>query len=314
MKELLRILSVTFNPALDLVGQVSHIQLGELNRIETLGLYPSGKGVNVAKVLADLAIPITATGFLGKDNQSDFAQLFEQNNIDDLFYRVSGKTRINVKITASKSNVTELNFQGFEVQSQDWEQFIAQSTSWHNYFDLIAVCGSLPKGIEISQFSSWLSNLKSQGLKIILDSSHAALSEGIKIKPWLIKPNQKELEILTNRPLTNLSDIIDSAKTLHQSGIENVVVSMGENGAIWINKDRILQATPPHLKHIVSTVGAGDSMVAGLLYGIAHRWNKEETFRIASAISALAVTQSNVGISDKTLLDNLIPQIKLTIL
>ncbi|QGM81231.1 1-phosphofructokinase [Otariodibacter oris] len=310
----LRILSVTFNPALDLVGFSSHIRLGELNRIESLGLYPSGKGVNVAKVLADLAIPVTVTGFLGEDNQSDFVQLFEQNNIRDLFYRVKGKTRINVKITETDSNVTELNFQGFKIQSQDWEQFIAQSDSWYKHFDLVAICGSLPDGIEISQFSSWLSHLKSQGLKIILDTSHSALSEGIKAKPWLIKPNQKELEDLTNHALTNLDDIIYSAKILHQKGIENVIVSMGDKGAVWVNDQGILRAEPPHFEHIVSTVGAGDSMIAGLLYGFIHQWDKIKTLRFASAVSALAVTQTNVGISDELVLNNLLPKIKLTTL
>lgn len=308
----LRIATVTLNPAFDLVGRLQRIELGEVNTVETLGLYPAGKGINVAKVLADLGQKTSVSGFLGYDNQGDFTQFFEQLNLDDQFYRIPGKTRINVKITETDADVTDLNFLGFDVSLTDWQSFVKQSQQWATYYDLIAICGSLPRGIRAEQFAEWLTSLNSQGVKIVLDSSNAALTYGLNTRPWLVKPNRRELEIWAGRPLKNITDIIQAAQSLHRQGIENVIISMGAEGAIWLNQEGILRAEPPRCENIVSTVGAGDSMVAGLIYGFSQGWDKANTFCFASAISALAVSQSNVGVKDKTALDQLFQQIKLS--
>lgn len=314
MTQQLRIATVTLNPAFDLVGRVPRIELGEVNTVETLGLYPAGKGINVAKVLADLGTHLSVSGFLGQDNQGDFVQAFQQNGIDDQFYRIAGKTRINVKITETAADVTDLNFLGFEICTSDWVKFTALSQRWHEQFDLVAVCGSLPRGVSPSQFAEWLQSLKSQGLKVVLDSSHAALSDGLKAQPWLVKPNHRELEIWANRPLANKDEIIDAATQLRAEGIENVIISMGEQGSIWLNQEGVLQAQPPRCENVVSTVGAGDSMVAGLIYGLSQGWDKAQTLRFASATSALAVSQSNVGISDRQALVDIAEQVKLTVI
>lgn len=307
----LRIATVTLNPAFDLVGRLARIEIGEVNSVETLGIYPAGKGINVAKVLSDLGVALTVTGFLGEDNQGDFVQAFQQNGLNDEFYRINGKTRINVKITETEADVTDLNFLGFEVCTNDWRKFIALSQRWHDQFDLVAVCGSLPRGVSPEQFADWLKSLQLQGLKVVLDSSNAALTYGLQAKPWLVKPNRRELEVWVNRPLNQLDEIIVAAQQLHESGIENVVISMGEKGSIWLNSEGVLQAQPPRCENVVSTVGAGDSMVAGLIFGLSQGWSKAETLKLASATSALAVSQSNVGISDRNELEQILQQVKI---
>ena len=270
-----RIATVTLNPAFDLVGRLTRIEIGEVNTVETLGLYPAGKGINVAKVLADLGTPPTVTGFLGEENQGDFVQNFAQNGLTDHFYRIGGKTRINVKITETEADVTDLNFLGFRVSAQDWQKFIEQS---------------------------------------VLDSSNAALTEGLKAHPWLVKPNRRELEVWVGRPLNSREEIIEAAEQLRQHGIENVIISMGEQGSLWLNHEGVLQAKPPRCENVVSTVGAGDSMVAGVIYGLAQSWDKEKTLRFASATSALAVSQSNVGISDRKALETIFAQTEITVI
>lgn len=307
----LRIATVTLNPAFDLVGRLARIEIGEVNSVETLGIYPAGKGINVAKVLSDLGLALTVTGFLGEDNQGDFVQAFQQNGLNDEFYRIKGKTRINVKITETEADVTDLNFLGFEVCTNDWRKFTALSQRWHEQFDLVAVCGSLPRGVSPEQFADWLKSLQLQGLKVVLDSSNAALTYGLQAKPWLVKPNRRELEVWANRPLNQLDEIIAAAQQLHESGIENVVISMGEKGSIWLNSEGVLQAQPPRCENVVSTVGAGDSMVAGLIFGLSQGWSKAETLKLASATSALAVSQSNVGISDRNELEQILQQVKI---
>lgn len=312
MTQSLRIATVTLNPALDLVGRLSRIEIGEVNTVETLGLYPAGKGINVAKVLADLGVKLTVSGFLGEENQGDFVQAFQQNGVNDAFYRIAGKTRINVKITETEADVTDLNFLGFEVSAKAWQNFTACSASWHEQFDLVAVCGSLPRGVSAVQFADWLKSLHQQGLKVVLDSSNQALTEGLKAQPWLVKPNRRELEVWANKPLNTLEEIIAAAEQLRSQGIENVIISMGEKGSLWLNAEGVLQAQPPRCENVVSTVGAGDSMVAGLIYGLSQGWTKADTLRFASATSALAVSQSNVGIRDRQALDAIFNQTVIT--
>ncbi|EIG26225.1 1-phosphofructokinase [Haemophilus paraphrohaemolyticus] len=308
----MRIATVTLNPAFDLVGRLKRIEIGEVNTVETLGLYPAGKGINVAKVLADLGSKLSVTGFLGEENQSDFVQAFAQNGVEDKFYRIAGKTRINVKITETEADVTDLNFLGFEISEQDWEAFIRQSQTWESQYDLVAVCGSLPRGVTPEQFADWLESLHQQGLKVVLDSSNAALTAGLTAHPWLVKPNRRELEVWAGRSLHTVEEVIEAAEQLRSHGIENVIISMGEKGSVWLNSEGVLQAQPPRCENVVSTVGAGDSMVAGLIYGFSQGWSKEKTLSFASATSALAVSQSNVGISDKQVLEQILAQVKLT--
>lgn len=148
----------------------------------------------------------------------------------------------------------------------------------------------------------------------MLDSSNAALTEGLKAHPWLVKPNRRELEVWAGRPLNTLHEIITAAQELRNQGIENVIISMGEKGSLWLNNEGVVQAQPPRCENVVSTVGAGDSMVAGLIYGFSQGWDKEKTLRFASATSALAVSQSNVGISNRAALDAIFEQTQITVI
>ena len=104
-------------------------------------------------------------------------------------------------------------------------------------------------------------------MKVVLDSSNAALTAGLKAHPWLVKPNHRELEAC-GHPLNSLDEIIAAAKKLKAEGIANVIISMGANGSLWLSDQGVIQAQPPKCENVVSTVGAGDSMVAGLIYGI----------------------------------------------
>lgn len=310
----MRIATITLNPAFDLVGRLKRIEIGEVNTVETLGIYPAGKGINVAKVLADLGTTLSVSGFLGTENEGDFVNAFKQNGLNDAFYRIQGKTRINVKITETEADVTDLNFLGFEVSEQDWETFVEQSTAWKSQFDLVAVCGSLPRGVSPEKFAKWLESLAQQGLKVVLDTSNAALTAGLTAHPWLVKPNRRELEVLVGRPLNSMEEIIEAAAQLRSQGIENVIVSMGEKGSLWLNSEGVLQAQPPRCENVVSTVGAGDSMVAGLIYGFSQGWSKAQTLKFASATSANAVAQSNVGVEDRNAIDALAEQVQITVL
>ena len=309
-----KVATITLNAAYDLVGRLKRIELGEVNTVETLGLFPAGKGINVAKVLNDLGVEVAVGGFLGEDNQGDFEHMFRVTGLQDKFQRVAGKTRINVKITETEADVTDLNFLGYQISAEDWQKFVADSLDYCKEFDIVAVCGSLPRGVTPELFADWLLQLHQAGVKVVLDSSNAALTAGLKANPWLVKPNHRELESWVGHSLPTLNDIIVAAKKLKAQGIANVIVSMGVNGSLWLSDNAVVQAQPPKCENVVSTVGAGDSMVAGLIYGFVNNLSQQETLAFASAVSAFAVSQSNVGVSDRALLEPILKQVKVTLI
>ncbi|OOF64465.1 1-phosphofructokinase [Rodentibacter pneumotropicus] len=307
-----KVATITLNTAYDLVGRLSRIELGEVNTVETLGLFPAGKGINVAKVLKDLGVDVAVGGFLGEDNAGDFEQMFKKQGLQDKFHRVTGKTRINVKITETEADVTDLNFLGYEISPQAWQQFAADSLAYCLDYDVVAVCGSLPRGVTLELFAEWLNQLHQAGVKVVLDTSNAALNAGLTAHPWLVKPNHRELEAWIGHALNSEEEIINAAQQLKAQGIENVIISMGVKGSLWINNEGAIKTQPPKCENVVSTVGAGDSMVAGLIYGIKQGLSKSETLAFASAVSAFAVSQSNVGVSNPALLDPILNQVKIT--
>lgn len=210
--------------------------------------------------------------------------------------------------------MTDLNFLGYQISPQVWQQFVTDSLAYCLDYDIVAVCGSLPRGVSPELFADWLKQLHQAGVKVVLDSSNAALTAGLKAKPWLVKPNHRELEAWVGHSLNRLEEIIAAAQQLKAEGIENVIISMGAKGSLWINNEGVLKAEPAKCENVVSTVGAGDSMVAGLIYGFEKGLSKAGTLAFATAVSAFAVSQSNVGVSDLSLLDPILEKVQITMI
>lgn len=285
-----RILTLTLNPALDLTVRVARLEPGEVNRSETLLTHAAGKGVNVAQVLADLGHELTVGGFLGDGNPQAFEALIAQRGFTDAFIRVPGETRSNIKIAEQDGRVTDINAPGPQVTEQAQSALLEKLAQIAPDFDAVVVAGSLPRGVSPQWFQALLEQLKRCGLKVALDTSGEALRAGLKAGPWLVKPNTEELaDALGNAP--------DAISQLHQQGVEHVVVSDGAAGVSWYSPGASLHATPPKVV-VASTVGAGDSLLAGMLHGLLTGDTPEQTLRRATAIAAVAVTQIGFGISD----------------
>ncbi|MCS4309872.1 1-phosphofructokinase [Pseudomonas sp. SJZ103] len=285
-----RILTLTLNPALDLTVRLAHLEPGEVNRSETLLSHAAGKGVNVAQVLADLGHQVTVGGFLGEDNPHAFEALIAQRGFADAFIRVPGETRSNIKIAEQDGRVTDINAPGPLVSEQAQQALLDQLTRIAPGHDAVVVAGSLPCGVSPQWLQGLLEHLKRLGLKVALDTSGEALRAGLKAAPWLIKPNTEELA----DALGNSTEVISQ---LHQQGVEHVVVSDGAAGVSWYSRAPTLHATPPKVT-VASTVGAGDSLLAGMLHGLLESEAPERTLRRATAIAAMAVSQIGFGISD----------------
>lgn len=305
-----KVVTITLNPALDLTGSLETLNVGSVSLVKESNLHAAGKGVNVAKVLSDLGAEVTVTGFLGRDNQEMFCQLFEEMGAKDEFVRIHGSTRINVKLVEENGEVSDINFPGIKVTPEDIEVFertLLRLAQDHEFFVL---AGSLPVGVSPSLCASWIEKLHSMGKKVLFDSSRAALAAGLDAHPWLIKPNDEELSQFVGRELATPAECRAAAKQLADKGIDNVVVSMGANGTMWLNQGQWLHAKPPRMS-VVSTVGAGDTLVAGMCWGHMQEMEKQQLITFATALSALAVTQVGVGVTSASELAALQKEIQL---
>lgn len=297
MNTKLKVVTVTLNPALDLTGSLDVLHTGTVNLLDSGSLHPAGKGINVAKVLAELGAEVTVTGLLGADNQESFVHLFESFNITDKFIRVNGGTRINVKIVEKSGQVSDLNFPGVNVNEAEITQFEETLFELAQSHDVFVIAGSLPQGISTERMAEWIKALQKQGKKVIFDSSNKALVAGIAAAPYLIKPNDEELSAIVGETLHSTQEITAAAEKLHQQGCENVVISLGEKGVLWLNQEGWIQSIPQKME-VVSTVGAGDTLVAGLCWAELNQWDKAQSLSFASALAAFAVTQIGVGVGD----------------
>ncbi|WP_420848073.1 1-phosphofructokinase [Photobacterium sanctipauli] len=290
-----KVVTITLNPALDLTGSLNALNVGSVSLVNKGTLHPAGKGVNVAKVLAELGADVTVTGLLGADNQAGFCQLFEQIGVRDAFVRVAGATRINVKLVEESGQVSDINFPGVVVNDSDIARFEQTLFELADSHDVFVMAGSLPQGLSSQQCAKWVAALHQKGKKVLFDSSKAALTAGLEASPWLVKPNDEELSDWAGKTLKTDEALIEAAEQLAAKEIANVVVSLGAEGVMWLNSEGWLRSQPPQMD-VVSTVGAGDTLVAGMCWGELNQWNKQETLGFATALSALAVSQVGVGV------------------
>lgn len=304
-----RVLTVTLNPALDLTVQLPALHLGEVNRSDNLQVHAAGKGLNVAQVLADLGHQLTVTGFLGEANAQPFEQLFAARGFADEFVRVAGETRSNIKLAEADGRITDINGPGLEVDAAQRDELLARLERLVPGHELVVVAGSLPRGVELPWFVELLQRLARLGARVALDTSGAALREGLALSPWLIKPNEEELAQARDLDPADAQVLADEARRLN-ARIEHVVMSQGAAGVSWFSPAAAWHAKPPKVR-VVSTVGAGDSLLAGMLHGLLAGWPAERTLAHASAIAAQAVGQIGFGITDRAQLAELEAAVRL---
>ncbi len=282
-----KILTVTLNPAIDVTIQLNELQVGEVNRQESVEIHAAGKGLNVAQVLKDLGHDVIVTGFLGERNRQIFDTHFAQAQFQSEFY-IDGETRQNIKIAEQSGQMTDLNGKGFFVSETNKQSLFNKIESLLPQVEVVAIAGSLPQGFSIDELQQLIQLIKKQNKKVALDTSGKALVAAIACQPWMIKPNTDELLESYQRPATSYSEqrkLFDSL-----SDVEHVVISMGEGGVNWLHASHPLHAQAPKVI-VKSTVGAGDSLLAGMIHGLVSQLSPEETLKTATAIASHAVTK-----------------------
>lgn len=305
------ILTVTLNAAIDKRYVVEGYQVGEVNRVKECAYVPGGKGLNVSKPAAIYGAEVVATGFVGGHAGNYIEENLKPFGITSDFYHVKEESRSCINIWDEVNHVqTEFLEPGFTLTEDDFQGFVQKFQELVKKADVVAMSGSVPKGLDGTSYQRLVKIVKDTGKKVILDTSGKLLEMGIEACPTMIKPNIDEIRMLTGKHCDHLEDIIRAAKEIHERGVEIVAVSLGGDGAVVVCGDGVFQAKVPKIE-AVNTVGCGDSMIAGFALGISEGLPMEEILRKASAISAAAAMREETGFFVKEDMEEILPKVQI---
>lgn len=259
------IMTVTFNPSLDYIVSVDDFRTGQVNRTTKELLFPGGKGLNVSMVLKNLGMDSVAVGFMAGFTGRAIEQMMESRGIDTSFIEVEeGISRINVKLRSREE--TEINGMGPAISAENIDELYKKLDALSRD-DILVLAGSIPSVMPESMYMDIMKYLKGRGVRIIVDATRDLLVNVLPLHPFLIKPNNHELGEIFGVRLETKEEVIPYARKMQEKGAENVLVSMAGQGALLIDGDgRVTESDPPKGK-VRNSVGAGDSMVAGFIYG-----------------------------------------------
>jgi 1-phosphofructokinase len=282
------VVTVTLNPAIDLTVALDRFVVGKVQRASAAVFNCGGKGVNVAGCLADWGVRVAATGVLGHSNDGAFADFFAGKRIADWFVRAAGETRTNIKIADRASgDTTDVNLPGLTVSDSVFDDVRAALMRCVAPGRPVVLAGSLPESMPETAWATLAGDLARHNCRIVLDTSGAPLATALASGQPLhaVKPNRAELEALLGRALPTIADIVSAARSLLDRGVALVVVSLGADGALFIDREAALAAALP-AKKALSTVGAGDAMVAGIAAALVEGASLERLARLAVAFAS----------------------------
>ncbi len=290
------IYTVTFNPSLDYIVKLPTLELGSVNRTAKEELYPGGKGINVSIVLRNLGVESTALGFIAGFTGTEIQRLLDACGCRNDFIQVQeGFSRINVKIKAEQES--EINGQGPRLSSQNLQDLFSKLENLSDG-DGLVLAGSIPNTLPADIYEKILEHLQGRNIHAVVDATGELLRNVLKYQPFLIKPNNHELGELFGQHLTTDEAIISHAQKLQQMGARNVLVSMAGDGAILVDEGGVIHKRLPPQGHVVNSVGAGDSMVAGFLAGYLSSQNYETAFQTGLATGSASAFQEWLASGD----------------
>jgi len=304
------IATVTLNPSLDKTVTVEGLVVDEANRWTSLRRDPGGKGINVSRVLHELGNETIAYGFIGGIDGQILEHLLGEQGVPHDFTPINGQIRSNFIITNLKTRrQTRIDAPGPHISRNELENLMDKITHIEPKPDFLVLAGSVPPGVPDDIYRQLIEEAKKHGVKTVLDSDDEWLKEGIKAKPNVIKPNVHETEELLGEKLRDEAAIIQALRTLVTQGIEVVAISRGKDGLIVANGGKILKVIPPQVE-IRSTVGAGDSAVAGLVLKLSQGDGIEEACRLAVAAGTAATLTPGTELCRRQDVERLLPQVK----
>lgn len=289
--------TVTFNPSLDYIVNVSDFKLGQVNRTEKEVMFPGGKGINVSIVLKNLGMESTILGFTaGFTGEEIQRRVKEMGCVEKLIPIVNGYSRINLKLRSNEES--EINGMGPVIGKEDIDK-LYQMLDTLKAGDVLVLAGSIPASMPPTMYSDIMGYLQNKEVMIAVDATKDLLVNVLPFHPFVIKPNNYELGEIFNVTLKEKKDVIVYAKKLQEQGARNVLVSMAGDGAVLVAEDGSVYESEAPKGKVVNSVGAGDSMVAGFLYGYLTTGNYEIAFKNGVATGSASAFSENLATKEE---------------
>lgn len=290
------IYTITFNPSLDYVLKVPELSLGKINRSENEKIYIGGKGINVSRVLHTLemkSIPLGfIAGFTGKELKS---RLIESGIEPEFIETKEGNTRINIKIKGEVE--TAINANGPNINDYSIALLLKQIDDLDSN-DIVILAGYVPKCIEPSIYALICKKLYDKNVPFVVDTRGKYLTDVLKYNPFLIKPNKEELEEALGIKVNTVDELRAGMKKLQDMGALNVLVSLGSDGAVLIDDQGIEHGMQAPSINVVNTVGVGDSMLAGFMYGFLKNRDYDEALMYGVACGSATAQCDDLATKD----------------
>ncbi|KTW05118.1 1-phosphofructokinase [Staphylococcus warneri] len=302
------IYTVTFNPSIDYVMFVDDFKIDGLNRAQDTNKFAGGKGINVSRVLKTLDVDSTALGFAGGFPGDFIAQTLKDSNIHTDFVQVDEDTRINVKLKTGQE--TEVNAQGPNVTDAQFQSLLNQIKETTDN-DTVIVAGSVQKSIPSDAYAQIAKITKQTGAQLVVDAEKDLVETVLEYQPLFIKPNKDELEVMFNTSVKSDEDVIKYAKQILDKGAQSVIVSLGGDGAIYVDRQQSIKAVNPKGK-VINTVGSGDSTVAGMVAGLATGLSVQDAFK--QAVASGTATAFDADLATKDAIENIKSQVTISVL
>jgi 1-phosphofructokinase family hexose kinase len=303
------IYTVTLNPAVDRELVVPAIEFDSVLRAVDWRVDCGGKGFNVSRQLMALGTPSIAVGFAGGRNGELLREGLHALGIQTDFVWVDGETRTNVSIVSQTQNhYVKANEPGPEIQAARQEALLEKIRSLAQPGDWWVLAGSLPPGVPEMSYAQIIANLKERHAKAILDTSGTALDHGCKASPHLVKPNAYEAQKLTGLPVNSPAEIAAAAAAILRMGPAHIVISLGKEGAMLLEEDQVWLARSPRIEER-NPIGAGDSMVGGLVWGLHQNLGLREALRWGLACGAATASLSGTAVGTQALVETLLADV-----
>lgn len=304
------IITVTPNPAVDQTMFIERLVPGRVNRARETQLDPAGKGVNASRMARRLGWPTIAFGFLAGETGRIVESALDGEGVQYHFVHVPGRTRVNMTVLGDDGEATSVWGPGPVVAAEHLEALSNLLDFWLQGGRMLVLAGSLPPGAPDHWYASLLTRARARGVTTLLDAHGAALRNGLDAAPSIIKPNRVEAEELLGCELGSTEAVLAGARELAGRTGGVVIISMGREGAVCVDGRRAWRIVPPSVQ-MRSTVGSGDSFVAGLTVALARGDDLIEGLRLGAAAGAATAGSTGTSLGTAAAVAELLPHVEL---
>ncbi len=309
----MKIITLTLNPAFDSHCSADSLRLGCENFARIESCEAGGKGINISRALSSYGIESRAVLLLGKENGEQFKRALLDDRMSCSFFETEGRIRENITIHSKNTSETRISFDGFEAGEDDMARIEDHIADKIDNETILTFTGSLPVGISSEASVGFLKRMKERGARIVIDSRSLSLDDILAVKPWLIKPNEEEIVNYSSLTVCDLEGAARAASELFRRGYaENVMISLGAKGAVLACRDGVFAVPAPHID-VRSTIGAGDSSIAGFIAAHIEGKGALRCLKLAVAFGSAACLSSGTKPPQKKDIKKLAKIIKKTV-